>query len=99
MNPARLAPQPQIKAAKHRGISTANYANHAKENAAERGWAGLTAGNGERDRTSFLVTPSVLMQAIPGQENQDLWGCSTDFSTQRRSGAKNLSANHTKGTT
>ena len=62
MDLARLTPQPQIKAAKNRGILTANYANHAKENAAERGWAGLTAGNGERDRTSFLVTPSVLLR-------------------------------------
>ena len=60
MDPARLAPQPQIKAAKNRGILTANHANHAKENAAERGFAVLTAGNGERrDITSFLVTPSV----------------------------------------
>ena len=58
-------------------------ANHAKENAAQRGLAGLTAGNGERDRTSFLVTSSVLMQAILGQANQDLWDCGTDFCIAR----------------
>ena len=78
MDPARPAPQPQIKAAKNRGILTAKYANHAKKNAAERGFAILTAGNGERDMTSFLVPPSVLMQAILCQENKDLCGCSTD---------------------
>jgi len=45
MNPARVALQPQIKAAKNRGLLTANHANHAKEDAAERGFAGLIAGN------------------------------------------------------
>jgi hypothetical protein len=38
----------------HRGISTAKYPNHAKENADERGFAGLTAGDRERNMTSFL---------------------------------------------
>jgi len=81
MNTDRLAPQPQFKAAKNRGILTAKYTNHAKENAAERGLAVLTAGNGERDMTSFLVTPFVLLQAILCQENKDLCGCSTDGDT------------------